>query len=134
MSDCLFCKIIFKEIPNHTVYEDENTLAFLDIAPKSPGHTVLIPKAHAERMFDLSVEAAQALLPALKETVAKLEAALKPDGYNIGWNDGKAAGQVVPHLHIHILPRWAGDGGGNMHSIINRPGDKSVVEIAEFFK
>src|SRR3989338_3000338 len=133
MENCIFCKIIKGEIPNYTVYDDDKTLAFLDIAPRSPGHTVVIPKSHVEKVADLSDEAAKALLPAVKKTAAKIEAALKPDGFNIGWNDGAAAGQVVPHLHIHILPRWTGDGGGNMHSIVNNAGKESVEDVAKLF-
>lgn len=133
-NDCIFCKIVKGEVPNYTVYEDDKTLAFLDIAPRSPGHTVVIPKEHAQRLSDLRDESARNLLSAVKKAVVKIEAVLKPDGYNIGWNDGRAAGQVVPHLHIHILPRWQSDGGGNMHSIINNPGDMSVEELAKLFK
>ena len=129
MENCIFCKIIKGEIPNYTVYEDDKTLAFLDIAPRSPGHTVVIPKSHVERVSDLADDSVSALFSAVKKTAAKIETALKPDGFNIGWNDGAAAGQVVPHLHIHILPRWTGDGGGNMHSIVNNPGEMSVEKV-----
>ena len=129
MENCIFCKILKGEIPNYTVYEDDKTLAFLDIAPRSPGHTVVIPKSHVERVSDLADDSVSALFSAVKKTAVKIEAALKPDGFNIGWNDGAAAGQVVPHLHIHILPRWTGDGGGNMHSIVNNPGEMSVEKV-----
>ena len=129
MENCIFCKIIKGEIPNYTVYEDDKTLAFLDIAPRSSGHTVVIPKNHAERVACLAADSLTALALAVKATAAKIETALKPDGFNIGWNDGAAAGQVVPHLHIHILPRWTGDGGGNMHSVVNNPGEMSVEEV-----
>ena len=133
MENCIFCKIIKGEIPNYTVYEDDKTLAFLDIAPRSPGHTVVIPKSHVERVSDLADDSVSALFSAVKKTVVKIETALKPDGFNIGWNDGAAAGQVVPHLHIHILPRWTGDGGGNMHSIVNNAGKESVEDVAKLF-
>lgn len=130
---CIFCKIIKGEIPNYTVYEDDAVLAFLDIAPRAKGHTVVIPKKHAKRLADLAEEDTTALLPAVKRVVAKIEEVLQPDGYNMGWNDGEVGGQVVPHLHIHIMPRWEGDGGGNMHSIIDNPGDVSVEELSKLF-
>ncbi len=133
MDECIFCKIIKGEIPNHTILEDDNFLAFLDIQPRAKGHTVVIPKKHAERLTDLSDEDTAGILPFVKKTAAKLQEKLSPDGFNIGWNDGKAAGQVVPHLHIHILPRWSEDGGGNMHSIVNNPGDVEVEEIIKLF-
>ena len=63
----------------------------------------------------------------------KLKMKLKPDGFNVGWNDGEVAGQVVPHLHIHIFPRYKGDGGGSVHSIVNNPGRMSVQEVAKLF-
>jgi len=63
----------------------------------------------------------------------KIQAVLKPDGFNVGWNQSPAGGQVVPHLHIHIMPRYEGDGGGSMHSIVNNPGSVSVGEVARLF-
>jgi histidine triad (HIT) family protein len=130
---CIFCKIVNKEIPNYTIYEDESTLAFLDINPRAKGHTVVIPKTHAETPFDLSDELLEKLMVATKKAMKKIEQVLKPDGYNVGWNQKEAGGQVVPHLHIHILPRWNGDGGGNMHSIINRPSDDKVDGVFKLF-
>ena len=70
----------------------------------------------------------------MKKITKKIDDVLHPDGYNIGWNDGKSAGQVVPHLHIHIMPRWENDGGGSMHSIINQPGKETVESISKLFK
>lgn len=133
MSNCVFCKIINKEIPNYTVYEDDHVLAFLDINPRAKGHTVVIPKIHAETLFDLDENVAKNLMIAVKKTMEKINTVLKPDGYNVGWNHGEAGGQVVPHLHIHILPRWTGDGGGNIHTIINNSGDIEVGEISKLF-
>ncbi|OGH86557.1 MAG: hypothetical protein A2301_02500 [Candidatus Magasanikbacteria bacterium RIFOXYB2_FULL_40_13] len=135
MSDeCIFCKIIKGEVPNHTVYEDGDVLAFLDIFPHAKGHTVVIPKKHIERIEELDANSAGALLPVIKKITKKIDDVLHPDGYNIGWNDGKSAGQVVPHLHIHIMPRWENDGGGSMHSIINQPGKETVESISKLFK
>ncbi|PIR03426.1 MAG: hypothetical protein COV60_00420 [Candidatus Magasanikbacteria bacterium CG11_big_fil_rev_8_21_14_0_20_43_7] len=133
MKDCIFCKIVAKEIPNYTVYEDSQTLAFLDIQPRAKGHTVVIPKVHAETIFDLNEELLKALLPAVERATETLEKILQPDGFNIGWNHGEAGGQAVPHLHIHIIPRWNGDGGSNIHGIVNHPGDMSVEEVSKLF-
>lgn len=132
MPDCLFCKIIQGEVANYTVYEDENVLAFLDIFPHAQGHTVVIPKRHFETYFDLSEAELVQLSVGVKKAMEKIQTVLKPDGYNIGWNHKPAGGQVIPHLHVHIFPRYEGDGGGSMHSIIGKwNGD--VKEIAKLF-
>lgn len=130
MEDCVFCRIAKGEIPCYKVYEDDFALAFLDIHPRAKGHTVVIPKKHATTPFDLDAKDAQNLFSAVMAAQSRIEEKLRPEGYNVGWNQNEAGGQVVPHLHIHILPRWNGDGGGNMHSIINAPdGDKDVEEV-----
>jgi histidine triad (HIT) family protein len=133
MSDCLFCKILNKEIPNYTVYEDENVLAFLDIFPHAKGHTVVIPKRHAETYFDLSAEESAQLALGVRKAMDKIETVLKPDGYNVGWNQSEAGGQVVPHLHIHIFPRYNGDKGGSVHSIVKKIENPNVAELAKLF-
>jgi histidine triad (HIT) family protein len=134
MKDCIFCKVVAGEVPNYTVYEDSQTLAFLDINPRSKGHTVLIPKVHGETIFDFNEEILKVMLPAVQRAAEILEKILQPDGFNIGWNHGEAGGQEVPHLHVHIIPRWYGDGGTNMHGIIDNPGDTSVEEVAALLK
>ena len=133
MSDCIFCKIIKGAVPNHTVYEDETVLAFLDIFPHAKGHTVVVPKRHIETYFDLSDDEMNKLSAGVKKAMEKIQIVLKPDGFNVGWNQSPAGGQVVPHLHIHILPRYKGDGGGSVHSIIKNPGDMTVGEVAKLF-
>ncbi len=134
MSECIFCKIIAKEIPNHTVYEDDNVLAFLDIHPCALGHTVVIPKKHYKNIAGLNPDEWGVLAVGLKKAAERVEEILQPDGLNIGLNNNPAAGQAVPHLHWHILPRWQNDGGGSMHAIIKNPGDVSVVEVAKKFQ
>jgi histidine triad (HIT) family protein len=133
MSECIFCKIIKKEIPSHTIYEDDNVLAFLDINPHAKGHTVVIPKVHAETAFELSEDQIKDLFLGVKKTQEKIEQVLSPDGYNIGWNHNKAGGQVVPHIHVHIMPRYSDDGGTSMHGIVNNPGNESVDNLAKLF-
>ena len=131
---CIFCQIVAKEIPNYTVYEDANCLAFLDIYPHAKGHTVVIPKNHAETIFDLDDENRSALFWAVKLTMEKIQLTLNPDGFNVGFNHGEAGGQAVPHLHFHILPRYKNDCGGSMHSILPRTAEFSVEEICQLFK
>lgn len=132
--DCLFCKILNKEIPNYTVYEDENVLAFLDIFPCAKGHTVVIPKKHFENFFDINTETFQGIAAGLRAAAGRVQARLMPDGMNIGINNGEVAGQAVPHVHWHIIPRYQGDGGGSMHSIIKNPGGQTVQDVYELFK
>ena len=116
------------------ITEDQNHLAFLDIKPHALGHTVVIPKKHAETVFELSDLELQKLILAVKKNMQRIQKVLNPDGFNVGWNHNSAGGQVIPHLHIHIFPRFNGDEGGSMHSIIKNPGNKSVEEVAALFK
>lgn len=132
--NCIFCKIVHKEIPNYTVYEDDRCLAFLDIFPQTKGHTVVIPKIHAETVFDLNDFNLSELNVAAKRTMEKIKTVLSPDGFTVGWNHGEAGGQAVPHLHVHIFPRWLGDGGGSMHSVVKKMSDVDVKKVAEEFK
>jgi histidine triad (HIT) family protein len=105
MEDSIFTKIIKREIPAEILYEDDNTLAFLDIAPNSPGHTLVVPKKPFVNIFDID----DATLEAVMHTVRKIAPAVRDGvdakGVHINSNHGEEAGQVVPHLHIHIIPR-----------------------------
>lgn len=135
MPPCLFCKIIAQEIPNYTVFENEYVLAFLDIHPCSTGHTVVVPKKHFATVEEMATTSDwPELMQGLQATVRRLNEVIKPDGLNIGLNNGAAAGQAVPHLHWHLIPRAEGDGGGSMHSIIKKSVDTTVEEVAELFK
>ena len=110
MTDCIFCKIVKKEIPAHIVYEDKKTLAFLDIASASPkgGHTLVLPKNHYELVSEISEEDSKAVML----TIQKLSKALLQfsEGLNIIQNNKKVAGQLVPHVHFHLIPRFEDDG------------------------
>lgn len=108
MEDCIFCKIVKKEIPCEKIYEDEQCLAFLDINPVNIGHTLIIPKEHFENIYDLPEEIAAHLIKIAK----KITLALKKTGTkgtNIITNNGKASGQEVLHSHFHLIPRYEGD-------------------------
>jgi len=134
MPDCIFCKIIKGEIPNYTVYQDADVLAFLDIFPCSRGHVVVVPKRHAVSLFELSDSETDNLSRGLMIAARKVKNVLNPDGFNIGLNEGPAAGQAVPHVHYHIIPRYQNDGGGNIHSIIKTKEKIDVGELAKLFK
>ncbi|HLD00278.1 MAG TPA: HIT family protein [Candidatus Nanoarchaeia archaeon] len=134
MKSCVFCKIIEGDIPAYKIQETSNSLAFLDIKPHSKGHTVVIPRKHAVTLFELTEDNYLKLMSDVKKVLQKIQNVLHPDGFNIGWNHNSAAGQVVGHLHVHIFPRYNGDGGGSMHSIVNNPGSLSVEEVAILFR
>ena len=108
--ECIFCKIARRELSSYMVYEDEVALAFLDINPVSRGHTLVMPRVHVTRLSELKAKELSGLMRALQKVVRGVEASLKPEGLNIAINQGEVAGQVVPHLHVHVVPRARGDG------------------------
>jgi histidine triad (HIT) family protein len=109
--NCVFCKIVRGELPSFKVYEDDKTLAFLDIHPVSPGHTLVVPKAETARnIFDVTPEDWGATTETARKVAHAVEKAMRADGVNIMMNNRPHAGQVVDHPHIHIIPRYKGDG------------------------
>lgn len=102
---CLFCKIRDEEAPSYKVYEDEHTLAFLDINPVADGHVLLIPKMHTKYIEELPPETSEALMKTLIKLVPPIQQAMNATDSNIGINNGPNAGQIIPHVHIHIIPR-----------------------------
>lgn len=111
-SDCIFCRIAGGEIPSQKVYEDERVLAFLDIGPLAQGHTLLIPKAHAEQIDQLSPQDAAHIGGLLPRIAAAVRAAMNVPALNILQNNGRESGQAVLHVHFHFIPRTEGDGLG----------------------
>ena len=107
---CVFCKMVAGEIPVAKVYEDMEVLAFLDISPISDGHTLVIPKKHVGRLHDCPADVLAQLSSRLGRIANAVATAMQADGYNILCNNGRAAGQIVEHLHFHIIPRKEGDG------------------------
>ena len=107
---CIFCQIVNGELPSHKVYEDDQVLAFLDIAPVSRGHILVIPKEHTESLLTMTAEQTAVLFSVAQKIAKAIEQALDPQGINLGMNNGFGAGQIVAHAHIHIIPRFAGDG------------------------
>jgi len=129
--DCLFCSISKGEIPSYTVYQDEHAVAFLDIHPLAPGHTVVIPRVHSATILDFPEAEMEPFLKGVKTVTALLQRTLNPDGFTMGINHGIVSGQSVSHLHFHIIPRWNNDKGGSLHSVVHNTPKESVEEIAE---
>ena len=129
----IFSQIVEGEIPARIVYEDETTVAFLDANPLSPGHTLVIPKDEYERLNDVPADVATDLYDTIHHMVPVVEEAVDADATTVAFNNGEAAGQEVPHVHCHIVPRFEGDGGGPIHGIAgDRPdlGDDDLDDIA----
>lgn len=110
ISDCIFCKIVKKEIPATVIYEDEDTLAFMDIGPIIKGHVLVIPKHHYDPIDDTPDEVLAQLIKVSKKVAIALRNGLGADGCNIIQNNGACSGQEVPHLHFHVIPRFIDDG------------------------
>ena len=108
--DCVFCKIISGDIPSFKIYEDEYTLAFMDIAKDVDGHIVVIPKAHIKSILDCDVETLNHLILTVKKIANHLVDNCGYDGVNLLNASDESAGQSVPHFHIHIIPRKNNDG------------------------
>ncbi|PLX26075.1 HIT family protein [Candidatus Parcubacteria bacterium] len=108
--DCLFCKIIAGEVPSDKVYEDEDTLAFLDINPVKPGHTLVVPKQHFANLEEITDEQLAKVMSTVKKVGESIKNGLGVEGYNVTENNDPIAGQVIPHIHFHIIPRKEDDG------------------------
>ena len=110
MSNCIFCSIIEGRLPAFVVYEDESFLAIMDKFPSAKGHVLLLPKRHVADIYGLNATEAAALVPLAQRISEKMRDVLGMDGHNLIQNNGKAAGQVVMHFHLHLVPRYVGDG------------------------
>jgi histidine triad (HIT) family protein len=108
MDSCVFCKIVRKQAPASLVYEDENVLAFLDIRPLNEGHTLVIPKQHYVTIFEVPEELVAQLHRIVKRVAVAVGEVTKADGISIIQQNGKAAGQEVFHVHVHVIPRFEG--------------------------
>jgi histidine triad (HIT) family protein len=130
--DCLFCKIVAKEIPSSMVYEDQYTYAFLDINPTNIGHTLVVPKTHCENINDIPEEDLHRIMSTVKQITPAIQKAVGADGINIIMNNGRAAGQIIFHSHTHIVPRFQGDGFLHWKGTIHyKEGDLEEQEIAK---
>ena len=109
MEECIFCKIIAGELPCIKLYEDEKTIAFLDIYPVAKGHTLIIPKNHSATLYDISIEDAEAVGGTVSRVAKAVKKVLKCDGVNVYQGNEKAAMQEIFHVHFHVIPRFEGD-------------------------
>ncbi|MCQ4334293.1 HIT family protein [Natronomonas sp. F2-12] len=130
MSDpTVFERIIDGEIPAEIVHETDSVIAFLDANPLAPGHTLVVPKEPYERLRDTPPELSAAVFEAVRELTPAIEDAVDADATTVGINDGPAAGQEVPHLHVHIVPRFEGDGGGPIHAVVGGATDGEDADL-----
>ncbi|ELY45691.1 HIT family protein [Natronorubrum sulfidifaciens] len=125
----IFTQIVDGEIPARIVYEDETTIAFLDANPLAPGHTLVIPKAEYERVNDMPEDVAADVYATIHRLVPAVEESVDADASTIAFNNGEAAGQEVPHVHCHIVPRFEDDSAGPIHSIFSDAGSFSVDDL-----
>lgn len=109
-SDCVFCKIVHGHLPSIRVYEDERVLAFMDIGPIVKGHTLVIPKEHYDPITQTPTDVLQHLIAVVQRIVRAHYTGLKADGVNVTQANGAAAGQIIPHIHFHVIPRFLSDG------------------------
>ena len=130
--NCIFCKIIAGEITSYKVYEDDKTLAFLDISPVNPGHTLVIPKEHYANMSELPDEILCHLAKVVKKIAPAILSAVGSQGFNLGLNNGSVSGQLVDHFHWHIMPRFEDDGWELWHG--KTYGEGPAEEIIEKIK
>ena len=110
--DCIFCKIANGDIPSKTLYEDEDFRVILDLGPATKGHALILPKEHADNLYELPDETASKVFVLAKKLAIKMKEKLNCDGLNIVQNNGEAAGQTVQHFHMHLIPRYKGDEAG----------------------
>lgn len=116
---CIFCKIAAGEIPSEKVVENARAFAFLDIKPLARGHVLVIPKRHAERYADMPPEDAAAVAELAQHVVRRLSKGMGTEGATLAVNDGRAAGQEVMHVHLHVVPRAETDGIGPIHALFH---------------
>lgn len=132
--DCLFCKIISKQLLARVIYEDSETVGMLDVHPRAPGHTMVVPKVHTPTLLELPPAKIGPVFHAVQIVARRLKDVLHCDGFTVGINQGRAGGQMVDHMHIHLLPRWHDDGGSSIHAVVNNPPQESLELLAERLK
>jgi histidine triad (HIT) family protein len=132
--ECLFCKIVSGSIPVKLVGEGPGFMAFLDIHPRSSGHTLVIPKKHYENILDIPSREAGDFFQDVRAVVELLNRTIRPDGFTIGINHNLAAGQEVDHLHVHIIPRFKNDAGGSVQGVVSNQTGGSLDEVLEKIK
>jgi histidine triad (HIT) family protein len=127
---CIFCRIVAGEIPAEVVARDAGAVAFLDVQPLADGHVLVVPRTHVARLEEMATADAEALFRTVVRLVGPVRRALGAEATTVGVNDGAASGQTVPHVHVHIVPRWSGDGAGTIHTIFPRRTRRPLAEVA----
>lgn len=130
-ADCVFCKLVAKQIPASIVYEDEATLAFMDLGQVNPGHVLVACKAHAENVYALDEAQAAAVFRTVARVARAVRAAFDPPGLSIYQANGTPAGQTVLHFHLHVVPRHEGDGMQLTWPVKNPPREKLAAYCAQ---
>ena len=125
--DCIFCKLANGDIPTNSIYEDDRFNVILDNGPATKGHALILPKDHADSLFDLPEETAADAMKLAKKLGQHMVETLKADGLNVVQNNGEAAGQTVKHYHLHLIPRYENDG----QNLLWNPTSPSAEELAE---
>lgn len=128
--NCIFCKIANGEIPSKTLYEDDDFKVILDLGPATKGHALILPKNHADNLYELPDEDASKVLVLAKKMATQMTEKLKCDGFNLVQNNGETAGQTVKHFHMHLIPRYENDG----QKIAWVPGEPTQEELEEIKK
>lgn len=123
--DCIFCKLANGVIPTNSIYEDEDFKVILDMGPATKGHALILPKEHADNLYELPDETASKILPLAKKLALSMREKLHTDGLNVVQNNGEVAGQTVMHYHLHLIPRYQNDG----QRILWKPTSPSAEEL-----
>lgn len=129
MTDCIFCKVIAKEVPGYFILEEKEYVAFLDIFGSAEGHTMVVPRKHGNNILDYSSKELGEIMSGVQKVAQKLEKTLKTDSITIGINHKEEKG--VPHLHIHLIPRFKNDKGGIIQSVVKKPVSQELSKTAE---
>ncbi len=108
--DCIFCKLANGDIPSRTLYEDEMFRVIMDLSPMTKGHSLILPKEHADNLYELEDDIAARVLPLAKKMASLMTDKLDCEGFNLLQNNGEVAGQTIHHFHLHLIPRYADDG------------------------
>jgi len=127
--ECIFCRIVAGEIPAEVVTREPQVVAFLDVQPLADGHVLVVPGAHVGCVEDLGPAEADALFRAVVRLAGPVREALGAAGTTIGVNNGEATGQTIPHVHVHIVPRWPNDGAGSVHTIFPRNVKRKLADV-----
>jgi histidine triad (HIT) family protein len=128
---CLFCRVGTGELEVSLVAANDAAVAFLDLHPHAPGHTLVVPRVHAPTLAELPASVVGPLFSLVQETARLLAERLEAPGMTFGINQGIIAGQGVPHLHVHLMPRFANDGGSSIHAVVkNTPSEEERDHIS----